>query len=380
MKKFINSFGKFFSYLDIYGQKVDLYMDSRSKVRSKFGACVSCLVFIVCIITFFNGINDWFNEVNLQTISSWKNYNIHDLLKANQSYSYDIDYKNFNIYFVLYYNVGKGKNMLFQSLERYFIQKLRYSDKETIIRDIELEPCVKKNLNIFLLDSYNESDISRTNTAVCIKSDTKLSLDLLADVQNGRIITTFLEYSVEKCQNSTANNFSCASEQEIMEMLPGIYIQISLPKSYYDFKDIKNPRKRTYDFQFFKLDANSIKSFEQKFLPIYLYTDKGIINDDYKLDSIDLIPNERLSNSFARDLNDNRFLVFGLYLQFDKEIFYRQNDKLQKLVANFGGLINIFFIIGKLFSTTFNYLKLKHKLINSSFENFEETSDKKIIK
>lgn len=377
MKNYAVSFGKCFLYLDIYGHKVDLFINARSQVRSKFGAFISILVFIACLLTFLNGFMDWLNERNLQTISSWKNYNVNELLKNNKSFTYDIDYKNFNIYFIIYYNNGHGTNILFRSLEKYFVQKLRYSDNKTISHDVELEACLRRNQNQFLLDNYNETDNSRSQMSLCIKSDANLSFDLVADNQNGRVITTFLEYSIEKCKNSSANNFSCASENEIMAILPYISIQISLPKTFFDFKDVKNPRKRTYDYQFFQLDPKLIKSFKEKITPVFLYTDKGIYDENYKLDSIDLLPVELLSDSLQREPNDDKFFVYSLELSFDQEIYYRENDKIQKLMANFGGVINIFLIIGNLFSTSYNYLKLKHKLINSSFQNLDARKKRK---
>ena len=376
MRKHSKFLGKFFLHFDLYGHKVDLYINSCSQVRSKFGALVSCVIFSICITLFINGFNDWLQGKNLQTISSFQNYNVVELLKDNKSFSYDLTYKNFDTYFSFYYNNGNGTNLLFKDLEKYLIQKMRYSDIKGLSHEVEFEKCLKRHQSEFLLEDFNETDNRTSNSSVCIKSDTTITLGLFANLQNRQIITPYFEYSIEKCRNSSENNNSCASEMEIMSVIPYIYVQVSLPKSIYDFKNTENPRKRTYDYQFFTLGTNVVKFFNQIFTPVYLYTDKGIFEDDYYLDSVDLTPGQLLQESSFRSDDNDLLFSFISNVGLDQEIYYRRNDKIQKLIGNFGGSLNFFIIIGKLLCTSYNFLKLKHKLINISFANLEHKKEK----
>lgn len=64
-------------------------------------------------------------------------------------------------------------------------------------------------------------------------------------------------------------------------------IQASIPKTFFDFNDPNNARKRTYDNSFYNADIDFKKQYIAYLLPIYLKTDHGLIYDDYELDAID---------------------------------------------------------------------------------------------
>lgn len=81
-----------------------------------------------------------------------------------------------------------------------------------------------------------------------------------------------------KCENSTENNNSCASDLEIEDILKYIQVQATVPKSVYDFNNLKNPRKRTYDYQYYHLDFSLLKWYSGTLIPVYLETDHGIIS------------------------------------------------------------------------------------------------------
>jgi hypothetical protein len=90
-----------FSNLDMYGHKVDLYIHSQSRVKSKFGACFSILIISLCLYLFIVNLIAWSNNQNLEIISSHQSLSANELALKNQSFNYTFDYSNYNIYFGL---------------------------------------------------------------------------------------------------------------------------------------------------------------------------------------------------------------------------------------------------------------------------------------
>ena len=201
-------------------------------------------------------------------------------------------------------------------------------------------------------------------------------MGLFTDEANNVINQSIITYKIMKCQNSTQNNNSCASNEDIAQLLKYVSIQATIPKSVYDFNNIANPRKRTYDYQYYHLDYNLLKWFSGTLMPVYLETDVGIIYDEYKEDSVDYNVENLQYETNIRNENDNILFQYDLYFGYDQLIYYRRNQKIYIFIANFGGIINIFFLFGKIICSFYNHLVFLHELINIAFENLDKKSGK----
>ena len=362
----------FFIDIDLYGHRIDLYINSKPLVKSRFGALISCLVLISCFITVVSNLSDWVNGANLQIISSSQSFSVPDLLQSNTSYIYEFDYTNFNIYFVLIAQPSASIILNFEDLERYVTQHVTYGDMGKEYIPLEFEKCYLRDKKAFLSNNFNASDNSKSSQSICIKEGTKLRMGIESNQEVSRVFTSALIYEIHKCENSTLNNFTCASDEEIENMLQYATVQVSNPKTILDFKNYQSPRKRTYNYQVYNLDISSTKMYTGMLTPLYLYTDQGVINDDYGLDSIDFNQDNLMGQSMIRKNANPVLFSYTIEVGLDQQIYYRRNLKFSDLISNFGGTINIFFIFGQFLCSTFNLMLLKHKLINISFENLEK--------
>ena len=125
-KKLSNSFAQF----DMYGHKVDLYINKQKTIKSKFGACITLCVFAwcfyLCLVTFLA----WTNNENFQTIYSTRSFSVQDMLAKNETQEYIFNYEIYNIYFALYASLLNGTNIPFSQLERYLVKKFFYRQKK----------------------------------------------------------------------------------------------------------------------------------------------------------------------------------------------------------------------------------------------------------
>ena len=361
---------------DMYGHRVDLYIDTKPLVKSRLGAFVSLFVMSICLINVYNDSYDWFTGANLQTISSSQSYSVLELMNSNTSHSFDFDYNNFNIYFALSAHLNDSY-MFFNTLERYITQKITYQDSLGISHNLDFENCLIRNKQSFLLQDYDPNNNATSPATICLGFKQKLIMGLIPEYSLGGVGTPFLIYEISKCRNSSTNNFSCASDEEIQNILPYVTTQISHPKTIFDFINYQNPRKRSYDYQYYNLDYSVQKIYAGNLIPVYLYTDQGTVSDDYVLDSLDFNLENLGQQSKIRTKDQDVLFSYSLQIGMDQQTYYRKNYKLMDVISNFGGTINIYFLLGQLISSSFNHLLLKYKLINISFENLDKIQQSK---
>lgn len=370
MKNFLNKIESYFLYLDMYGHRVDLYIDAKPFVKSKIGAFFSILVVIFCIYTFLGNYISWANKEYLQTISSTSSLNVNQIIREGKAYNFSIDSNDYALYFILRGQINETY-VPFSNLTRYVTQSFIFYDENNNEKKLEMENCLTRKINNFLLeDNPNLKDSNEASKwRICIKDGQGVYLGLFPMSQI--VQTPAMMFRIHKCINSTKNNNSCASDDEINEIIKTLEFQTSIPRTIFDFNDVDNPRKRTYDYRLYSLDFQFCKKFLSYLMPIYLKTDEGIIFDDYKLNSIDFNVDDMQYESLNRIGDDGLILSYEFIFGLNQQIYYRKNLKLYHIVANLGGIINILFIIGKVICYFYNMLILKFSLINISFSNLD---------
>lgn len=373
---FLHKLESFFLKFDFFGRKVEFYLGNKTAVRSRVGAFVSLVIIIAAIMALSNNFNGWINNENLQIISSSHSFNTQTLLLNNQSFSYEFNHKNFYIQFMAAAQIENGSIIPLEKLDRYFSQYFLFWDEQGV-NYIEYENCQNNKTNEFLMiDGTTESRASEWK--YCLKYENPLNMGLFPNISKQLIFNPNLIYAIFQCKNSTSNNNSCATLDEIENMSNNIVININTPNSMYDFKNNENPRKHTYELKSYHLDFRMTKIYEGRMKPIYLYTDKGILNEDFHLDSVDYNVDSVDYEANIRDSNKSP-LLFEFYLNFGmkKDIYYRRNEKFTNILAKIGGILNISFIFGKIICSAYNLIVLKHKLINVSFSNLDQKFTKK---
>ena len=375
MHYILSKFQSHYTDLDLFGHKVDLYINGKRKVKSKVGATFSLLLIGLIFYFFLINWTSWANLENLQTISSAKSLSVTELLLRNESYAYTFDFSNFNVYFVLSATFPNGSQINYEELERYLNQSFIFTDQNNYGQELEFVKCMLKKQRIFLEQDY--SDLTQTpnktsSWSICLGQ--ALPMGLYTDIEQLMINQSVISYYVSKCQNSTENNNFCASEAEIEDIMQYVQVQASIPKTVYDFNNPFKPRIRSYDYQYYHLDLGLMKYITGQLAPVYLETDHGMVYDEYILDSVDFNL-ESISLETMLRKNENVMFRYDLLFGLMQQTYYRRNLKIYIFMANFGGVVNILFILGKLIGHFYNNSVIRHKLINVAFKNLEEKRD-----
>lgn len=356
--------------IDIFGCKIELSLRRNKCVKSKFGAILTLIILLICIYSFSMNILDWRNNKKLQTITSSLSSNVPEIISKNLSSFYIFDYINYNIYFALI-SVYNDTVLSHEELNRYLTQEVIYQYDEKH-ETIPLEPCNQAKQDAFLLASEAKIKADSNITSLrslCIKNSFKMGFYVFEN-QPG-VNTPNINYFVRKCKNSTENNFTCAADSQINQVIKSTYLQLSLPQNIYDFNDPDTPRKRTYDNQIYIFDDKLIKLYQGYLVPTIVKTDFGLVSENYEEDSIDFNLDDMQYQSNFREEEDP-LMQFGLQVGFQTKTYLRKNVKLVDILSSLGGTLNLLMVIGKFIGLTYNSVILQYKLINHSFENLDE--------
>ena len=369
----LHRFSRLYEKADMFGYRIQLSLQRKKFVRSKFSATMTILVMLAFLYYFYSSLVNWSNNSNLQTISSVRSYSVPQITGENLSSIYDFNYQNYNIYFALICVLPNRTTPL------NHIQLKPYLTQQVLVgtQMMDLEPCNQGKQEIFLLGSQKDIQAGANVTSkysLCLKDSFKLLFQ--RDNHTGGVYRPSFTYLISRCQNSTENNFSCAPDAAINEVIKYTYVQMSLPKNIYDFTDPVMPRKRIYDNKIYLLDNSLTKLYIGTVLPIQVKTDVGLFYENYEVDSTDF----NLDGGMQYELNlrdsKNMFLIqYTLQLSFNTQTYYRKNVKFFEMFASLGGTLNILMIIGRFIGLAYNSHLFRYRLMNYSFENLDADSN-----
>lgn len=366
----------FLPIFDMFGRRVQLSVDQKPGVKSKIGGAFSLFLIGVALFSFVNNYLLWINGDQLHMISSYNSLTVEDTAKKTPKLIYEFNSSNYYIYFSLSSSLD-SKYIYNEDLKRYLNYSMNYYslDSDYAI-PIELEFCSDRKMNEFLeLDQNFLNDDSVNRGRICIKDGQNIKMGY--SYEELGLGFAHLEFNIERCINSTENNFTCASREEIDAVIDFGYIQVSLPKTFYDFNNPANCRKRSFQYKIYALDPGFFHYYDVSLIPNYLLTDHGIINSDYKLDSVDFNPESFNYQAFSEELNDGILFQYNIAFDFNQQFYYRKNENVFWLFSSLGGTLNFFFIFGNMIIYFYNSLLLKHQLINISFSHDDTVDNKK---
>ena len=367
---FIYRFFSFLSLFDLYGTPMAFYIEKKRTVTSRFGGAASMLIMALALYILGVNIREWLILRIFKVVSSTNSVTPAELLARKTNTSFTFTAENYFLYFAISADLGNSVWLEYYNLSRYITPRMTLVDENLNIRELALENCWRKKQFEFLEKPYTGADDARGSAILCLQDDVTMGLFPSQAMQY--ILDPKLIFEIVKCQNSTANNFSCASNEEIENILPLIEVQVSVPRSNYDFTDTVHPRRRTIDNEIYHLDYSLLKSYTAWLMTSVVESDFGIINTDYKQDTMDFNTHHLLYETNLRNKEKNDvFMSYNIWFGFNAQTYYRQNTKLLEIIGNFGGTINVLLALGRIVCTFYNYYVMKHKLINIAFEKEE---------
>ena len=233
--------------------------------------------------------------------------------------------------------------------EKYFKIKMYKQSAQAIIKNnsfinfnpnlknIQLDKCnlLKNYYNMTLFKGFNFEKY------LCPKPNQNISIrGRFNDDINGFDIINIV---IEKCVNSSENNITCASDDEINNMLKNNFLSIFLIKEITDHYNVLNPIKKLLRTDYFPISLDFKKLYTYNFILSKYYSDSSFIfsNEkkfifveikDYNMDSIEnIFPNAEIG------------IIFTFFE--NQMIYKRKYTKFYEICSNIGGILNFIFQI-----------------------------------
>ena len=365
-KKIVKTTRTLLKYFDIYGQNVNLYINKSPKLRSACSGLISLAIIVMISYTLIGVILSWMNREKMRVITSELSLSISQILDKNENYKYELSYNNYNIYFSVRAFLPNGTTLINQQLRKYFTYNFYLIDEKLQKVPINYEYCKTDNYDIFLGKDKEtiKRDQNKTNqNRLCLQNS--VILGLFADPKLQVVHQPELHFSIKPCVNSTENRNMCSTQNEIHNIIKYTNIQASIPITFYDFQNAKNPQKNYYDYKFIDLDEALSKSYKNYLIPTLLYTDYGLINDEYRLEGTTFNPDIFYDSKIRQ--NDDYLFDFSFMVSPNLQMYYQKNLKVNELIGSLGGIINAIFLLGKFFCSFYNSVYIKFKMIKSTF-------------
>ena len=195
---------------------------------------------------------------------------------------------------------------------------------------LKTEACSIKYIYLGIDD--DTIDENKTNPHYFCIGD-QLEMGIYPDIDRKIINNSILYFSVNQCINSSANNNSCASKEQIKSMLKSIQVLSSIPKTIYDFQS-QIPNSNVYDYHLTFLDPFLTKNYMNGIIPSFLMKDDSLISENYVLDKTNFNPDITYDPQ-VREETDRLLFRMGIGISFNEKIFR------QKAILNLMTLLAI---------------------------------------
>lgn len=381
-KRTSKTYPSYFKYADIFGVPIELYFHGSRRYRSYSSALISTFIIAFSLYLLCLQLIGWNNIDNSTTIYSTENFSVTSLLTENRSIEYTLNSENYNIYFAVWATLPNGNELNYIDLAKYFQIQYKYSPTgdEVNAVNIESESCNTLTQNNFLGLAYNDSikpnDVNEFQ--MCIKSPFKMGL--MGDLASQSVFSPSILFEISKCSNETAiKKYSCASDEEIQQIIKYVHVQASIPKTIFDFKNKTFPIKRIYKYEDYSLDLNLIKRMANEIDPTFLYKDCGYLFDNYILDSLNFNPNQPTININTKDSDSNVLFQYDITSSYQIEKLYVKNQKLNEMLGSYGGMINLLYTICNFICYYINSYFLSKSLLKIAFQLDGQPKSKKSL-
>lgn len=357
----------FFSAIDFFKIPVRLKINKQDFYSSKSGELISLIIIGLVLYMLFT--NDVFLRKNPEV--SEKSFSTIE----NPAFNFSID--NFFMAVKLTDEVGYGLEpdpRLFTFRVVYNFLSLK-NDSKGLTSDLVL----KKDLVPCNKSAYNKVNIYSKLLEIhpfsyCLP-DTNLTID--GGYSQSKL--SKININVETCKNSSENNFSCKSIEEIRNFFVGKFFGYAVLGNQVDLDNYENPLKENF-LTSFKLIVPTMRK------RILLYLEKAIIktNDGFFGDNIQEI--ESFKPGFEEgdfDYSNQNFVFQFILLSSNvQKIYTRRYKKIQEVFANLGGILNFLICVGFLLRKIIPFEGMEYVLLNHlfSFKYLKEKVEVKGIK
>ena len=361
-----------FLNFDIYSKKIGFFYKNNEKIGSYFGLFLTMLYIFISIILFIAELIKTFQRRELKVYDT--------TIYSQKMPSIDVDLNKLYFAFALEHpkTTSRFIDESIYTAQVAFIDKRKVGDQlETYeTRYLDFEPCILENFGQDYRNLFVENELKNS---YCLK-DFNYNLTFAGGYKYERI--TYIRIRIYPCVNSTKNNYSCKSQEEIDFYLTSGYFSIVLKDFGLNPSNYTNPIVPTLQDLYTTIDKSLYKNYILNFGITEIHTDAGLINEKGKIERY-LKFRKELENFTYReekDYHEGRSLILvQLRLEDTIQIQTRKYTKISEIFSRIGGYMQLMNTVFLLISSVFNKIDSEIKIINSIFR-FNLKENKMILR
>jgi len=337
--------------LDLFRKPLFLRVAKAEMVFTNFGIVLSCVIY-ACLSYFFSQ-SDFFLKLNPTIVSESSQLALAPaLLYQNKTFSFAVKDAAANLvddptYF--YVEIGMvnlaGPNMEYEPKSYHLCNE---SDANSI------------------------DDFATIEDTFCLDNSTFTLTGILGDA-----MTSFLQINLYQCQNSSLNNNSCQTQDDIDNYFSMKSLNVNYKNTIFQLKSYEAPTVNAFLSEVYKLEAKLNRLVTISMQKASVITDETVVLTKYS--EIDTLIYETEKSEIGLTVSPADPIISVLFFS-SKDVLtvHRSYQSLVNAFAVLGGLANILLILGNFLSKIDNAVHLTTLLMNFlySFQQPEPDNDK----
>ena len=341
----MKSFYKTLDIIDLFRLPVTLGFNKSNKLSTKSGKFLS--LFIFSFFMYFLSTSDLFSHLKPQILTQD--------FKLKKRTGFFLNNQNFTFSLA----VADNNNLLIHDPTIFYFEMVKFSQfngNDKIIETKALTLCKKNDYYLF---PEQETNINLNNT-YCLPSE-GFKIEGYWNENN----ITYLYVNLNKCQNSSENNNSCKSDEEINQFIDDKYINMYIRSPNVDNGNFEQPFMPELQIYYQQLSSKLYKYIE-------FYLQKTTVSNDvgWFFQSLVKIQDTVIGKVYydsAFYTYTNIFYSVSLYSGERETIISRKYQKIQDILAQFAGVCNCLMLIGFFCVKIENGFHLKYLSMNKLY-------------
>jgi len=364
-------FAENLKFCDFFGHKIDLRINENKKFKTPFGGVLSVTHLALCLFVFFTLSDNMINRTNPDVVSM----TLFEEVPGISYYAKDSYFMMFGM---------QDPSWTFFIDETIFTtqmtQESHQPDGSTVTVPIPLERCTEDHLPPSVkVDLMNS--VANLSNLYCIANayDGVFYLNQVYGQEAYQQITI----SINICQNTT-NNSNCKSPDEINNMLIGGFFGIQSADYIINPNNYNSPGQMFVRHYFVPTSPGLEKQYYRYLKTSYLESDEGWIINNVQTTPYTQFDSDRdffdvyASADFTQDPTPRQIVYVEMEKSNYESYYIRTYEKIQTVLAQLGGFINILYIVFYLLTYPIKaksfYDTMCNRLYNFEDSDMESTS------
>jgi hypothetical protein len=353
----------FLNLIDIFGEKVKVYINNRETVTSSLGGTLTIIMLGLVIAASWLIGKDIVYKRNPSTYQE-------SLILRNYP-KLNLSYNNFPIAFAVYdyYSLPVKNDTLFKM--EVVLNEVTQVNNETYYNStiLDLIPCEHRHFPHLTEEDYSKSSIPNF---MCLKDD-----NITLEGYWSESFFRFIQVALKKCVNQP----DCSNENEIQSYIrrTGINLNILYLTPFLEETDYLKPISHSLTVKYtFALSTQS-KLIGYGLEKDYLITDAGFIVEDKNKTEFYNINEVKTLDTLDINESTGELIVFEFYSANKYNNYFRKYIKVPEILASVGGLINVSIILFGFINLPFSRNNKNTYAINNllDFDSLKSNSQSK---